>query len=249
MPNKIGIHLGYAPAYHDWIQIAAVKANGFVVLDGFDLPDDWLPQHTVVYRGGSDVKRVVREWEPVRYARYLRAIWQGKAGRFFNDAIFLNEPNAPEESGYSNPAEAIALTISWGLACVAELRYQWPGKRIHSPPLSPSPQYGDWRQLYEQMRPLIEACDVLDVHSYFGNAVNLAELHAMYPGKPMVISECGRPGRGTRQYGQELVQYWRSLPHFIEWAAPFIWCAPPGDWTDWVLQGTAAARVILEAEL
>ncbi len=249
MPNKVGVHLGYYPAETDWAQVAALHPNGFLILDEYDLPGDWLPGHIVVYRAGSDIKHVVRSWAPTDYARFIRWKHQTKGNRHIDDLIFLNEPNLPEESGYEDPAEAIAHTVAWGLAVVAELRALYPGRRIHSPPLSPSTRYGAWRVLYEQMRPLIESCDILDVHSYFGGTIDLDYLHRLYPDKPVIISECGGPYCGTAAYGRQLVRYWRSLPSFVEFACPFIWTAPAGNWADWVLQNTPAARVILEAGL
>jgi hypothetical protein len=249
MPNKVGMVVGYYPAQIDWVQLCALHANGLIILDEYDLPGDWLPGHIVVYRGGSDKKHVVLNWNPAGYAQYLYAWHRQKGNRFCNDLLWLNEPNVPLESGYNDPSEAIAHTVNWGLAGVEELRRLYPGKRLHSPPLSPSPEYGDWRALYTQMRPLVEACDVLDVHDYLDCGVDLEYLHSLYPDKPVIVSECGRPGQGMAEYGRQLVDYWRHLPGFVEFAAPFIWCAPGDDWRDWRLQGTAAARVILEAGL
>lgn len=244
--SKVGIHLGCYPARTDWLQLAALpNVNAYVVLDGFDLPTVPLPGHIVAYRPLSDQKEVVRKYAPARYAQMIRDEWYVKGSRFFNDLLWLNEPNLPEESGYTDPLAAIANTVIWGQEVVAELRRLFPGKRLHSPPLSPHPAHGDWRVLYAQMQPLIAACDLLGVHSYFDLPVSLTYLHAQYPAQVIAISECGSPARGSAAYGRRLRAYWAGLPSYVEWAAAFIWTAPAGQFDDWCLQGTPAAQVLM----
>jgi hypothetical protein len=242
MPRNRGIHLGYYPAEHDWLELAAIKdLNGIVVLDEYHLPRIHLPGKIICYRAGSDLKHVVRDWQPGEYARFLFGKWQSKGAGWFDDLIFANEVNLEEESGFSPPALAIEKTVVWGLSVVAELKRLWPGKRIHSPALSPAPEAGDYVALYEQMRPLIEQCSILDLHDYMDCHVNLALLRSMF-GKSIIVSECGRPAWGSPAYGKEMIRYWAELPNFVEWAAAFILTAPPGDFDAWRLQGTAAIQ-------
>lgn len=229
----------------DWPTILAVRPAALVVMS---------PQHLPASITTGEPYSLLRPWvngtmrshSPVAWFEQVWNEWYAKGERHFDGLQFLNEPNKEDESGYPKGSrEAANAAIAWGLEVAELAREAWPWADIHSPPLST--KVAAPLDFYRWMRPLIEKCDYLNIHHYLDDGRLHQDIHVLYPDMPMVISECGGPGKGTEEYGRALLAYWACLPDYVRWAAPYIWTSPQGVWDDWRLQGTDAARVIARA--
>lgn len=243
--NAMGLY-AYAA---DWSALLPLRPRALVVIGPWHLPPYkssgvyylWRPW---VYRWRDGRRETFRDISPDKWIERALVEWHAYKDRHFDGMQFYNEPNLPDESGLSDPLAAVREAVQWGQEVVARIRRTWPGVEVHTPPLSPN--YGSYRALWEAMCPLVEKCDVLNVHTYFDNPRSYRTPHNLYPALPVVISECGSPGQGTREGADRIVEYWRSLPDYVRWAAPFVWNSPPGQFDDWRLEGTPAAARLAE---
>ncbi len=238
--GRAGFHLGWGQM--DWIELAAaIRATGarnLLILAGNDLPARSIPNMRIVYRPRAHVKAVT-QFDPWEYAYYHRWEWEQKGAGHFDDLIYANEPNLPEEAGTDDPQ----IIAEWCRVAAIAMRAAFPGKRIHSPALSPAvPGYIEF---YSQMAPAIRECNVVGIHDYIDCRANLEAIHHMYPDRPLFISECGRPDAGNPNYAYELIDYWADLPPYIEGACAFIWNTPHGSFDGWRLQNSNAVREML----
>jgi len=81
------------------------------------------------------------------------------------------------------------------------------------------------------------------VHNYLDDGTLYEQVHALYPDKPMVVSECGGPEYGAAGYGERLAAWIDGLPDYVRWAAPFVWqhTAP---YAEWALEDTDASEAL-----
>jgi len=256
--SRRGMHIGYGTPV-DWPAVDASRPQALVV---FQLSDVKADGRYYLFRewGGQPVWAAGNHPDGCEFGRFINNHLEQQVaqGRPLPQGIqFLNEPNLPEESGLPKGSQQAAeKTAAWGMQVVQTLRQRWGSQiEIHSPPLSPSHDANSL-QFYEWIRPLVEACDVLNVHCYWAGwgglygqeapneAFHYRQVRALFPDKPVFISECGRPAGGTRDYGMELAWYFLNLDDYVRSACPYIWNAPANEWTEWVLQGQPAAAVL-----
>lgn len=239
--NRLGMGLYASSCDNIWPGLLALQPAAVVAIDPYHLPPalgtrpywlwrPWVPGTMRDYRPREWLERVYREWV-------------AKGRHPFDGIQFLNEPNLPTESGYDDPAAAVAAANSWGLELLPRLRELWPNADMHSPPLSPN--YGDWVTFYQRLRPLIAACDVLNVHTYLDKQRSYEIPAAMYPDMPLVISECGTGAGGTAEYARQLLAWEKTLPAYVNWAAIYIYNSTAGQHPAWEICGTAAERVLI----
>ena len=239
--NRLGLGLYASSIDNIWSGVVALQPAAIVAIDPYHLPPalgarpywlwrPWVPGTMRDYRPREWIERVYREWV-------------AKGRHSFHGIQFLNEPNLPSESGIHDPAEAAMAVTHWGLELLPRLREMWPDAEIHSPPLSPN--YGDWVAFYQRLRPLVAACDALNVHTYLDKPRSYEIPAAMYPDMPLVISECGTGAGGTAEYARQLIDWADDLPYRVEWAAIYIYNSTDGQHPAWEIAGTPAERILI----
>ena len=246
--SKNGLHISNVGTLLGQSDLYAAKWTSFVVLHinkGF-VPDlrSHFPNATIVMRA------YLQNWytqDPVVWSTEI-AGYAKELQPYTVDWTFANEQNlageghpmgAPHNGSPYFPASVYQDINNWNLAVIGKLRELVPFVRIHWPALSQGhsddQDDGTGYVGFEICRPSIEACDVLDVHTYFnvGNPAGgvdsewygkrYAKVHALFPGKPIYISEYGGTFPDTPGAAAEYKHWLDSLPDYVSGAAAFIW--------------------------
>jgi Lysozyme like domain len=184
--------------------------------------------------------------DPVQWAQQIAA-WAAELRPYTSDWTFANEQNlageghpngAPYNGSPFPPRQVYADINTWNLKVIQTLRSLVPWLRIHWPALSQghSDDSADAGYVgFEICRPSIEACDVLDVHTYWniGDPNGSVEsplygrryekVRALFPNMPLYISEYGGTFPNDPRAPAEYKQWLDGLPDYISGAAAFIW--------------------------
>ncbi|MGB8648634.1 MAG: hypothetical protein WCF84_25580 [Anaerolineae bacterium] len=183
--------------------------------------------------------------EPVAWAQSI-AQWANALRPQNIEVTFANEQNmaaqghpqgAGDGGGYP-PASLYVDIRDWGIKVLQTLRPLIPGIPIHFPALAQghSDDQNDAGYVgFEILRPLVEACDILDAHVRWnvgqGDVDSVAagrryeKLNALFPDKPIFISEYGgstpdEPG-AAEEYARWLDRI--ATLDYIYGATAFIW--------------------------
>lgn len=246
--SRSGIHVSNVGTLVNQSDFYAIQWTNMVVLHlnkGF-VPDlrSHYPKALIVMRAYTD------NWyaqDPVQWARQIAA-WATELRPYTVDWTFANEQNlaaeghpngAPYKGSPYPPASVYSDINTWNLKVINALRQLAPFVRIHWPALSQGhsddQDDGTGYVGLELCRPSVEACDVMDVHTYFnvGNPAGAwdspwygkryAKVRALFPDKPLYISEYGGTFPDTPGADAEYKKWLDDLPDYITGAAAFIW--------------------------
>lgn len=244
-PSGIGLPNNAHP--REWGKMLQIPWSCFTLLhqqrDRVPELRDKFPAATILVRAYTP------NWfdeDPIAWAQSI-AQWANELKPYNIAVTFANEQNLkgeghplgwPVGENGNPPAQVYHDILKWGLQVVQTLRPLIPGIPIHFPALSQgrSDDQNDSGYIgFEILRPLVDACDVLDVHTYwnqanadwnskqFGRRYEL--VHALFPTKPLFISEYGgfpmdHP-TSAEQYKNWLDQI--SGVDYIQGATAFIW--------------------------
>ncbi len=184
--------------------------------------------------------------DPVQWAQQITT-FATELRPYTSDWTFANEQNLsgeghPKGAPYNGqpfpPQQVYADINAWNLRVIQTLRSLAPWVRIHWPALSQG-HSDDQNEAgyvgFETCRPSIEACDILDVHTYWniGNPVGNVEstlygqrykkVHDLFPKMLLYISEYGGTFPNDPRAPAEYKQWLDGLPDYISGAAAFIW--------------------------
>ena len=245
--SRSGLHVSNTGTLRSQSDLYAAPWGSFVVLHlnkGF-VPDlrAHFPNATIV------VRAYTQNWyaqDPVQWAQQIAA-WATELRPYTSDWTFANEQNlsgeghpmgAPYHGTPYPPQQLYADINTWNLKVIRTLRSVAPWIRIHWPAISQghSDDHNDAGYVgYELCRPSIEACDVLDIHTYWniGNPEGSVEspwygrryerVRALFPKMLLFISEYGGTFPNDPRAPSEYKQWLDGLPEYISGAVAFIW--------------------------
>lgn len=254
--SKLGIHVPNVGTLLGQPDFYSTPWTNFVVLH---LNKGYVPDLRAHYPNALIVMRAyLQNWynqDPIAWAQQIASL-ANELKPYTVDWTFANEQNLSGE-GHPNgapfngtpypPAQVYTDINNWNLKVIAELRRDAPFVRIHFPALSQghSDDQNDAGYVgFELCRASVESCDVLDVHTYWnvGNpdgsvdspyyGKRYEKLHALFPNKPLFISEYGGTFPNTPGAADEYKHWLDTLPDYITGAAAFIWDsdAPNAAW-------------------
>lgn len=252
MSSKLGIHVANA-RFRNMTDFFNIKWKSFVVLH---LNRDQIPQIRSKYPDARIILRAyTSNWyaeEPTAWAQSI-AQWANELRPYNIELTFANEQNLAGEghpqgagNGVIFPPKQVYVDIAnWNLAVTKRLRDLVPWARLHFPALSQGHSDDEDNAGYvgfEVLRPAVQACDVIDVHTYWNPGKNLDDptfgrryekVHSLFPTMPVYISECGAYPVDDPSVPGEYVTWLNALPEYVEGAAFFIWDsdAPNATWT------------------
>lgn len=185
----------------------AIIVNRHAVSNWMDMePDEWANQMADLFHQHKQyTKHIELECEP---------------------DIFPNFP------GWGQPIiDRLKFAADWNGAVAECLRKLCPGVIIHSPPLAH--ERIDLPQWFEIWKPLLDQCDVLDMHCYwekdgkyypeglydpqesYHRAFRYRKIHDFLAEQnyhiPMMITECGNFAPNISGYADELIYYFSEL--------------------------------------
>lgn len=245
--NRSGLCVSNTRTLQGQNDLYGIHWGSFVVLHlnkGF-VPDlrAHFPQATIIMRAYTP------NWygqDPVQWAQQIAA-WANELRPYTLEWTFANEqnlsgeghPNGAPYNGKPFPPQQVYADINaWNLRVVQTLRSLAPWVRIHWPALSQghSDDRNDAGYVgFEICRPSIEACDVLDVHTYWniGNpdgsvdspwyGLRYQRVRELFPNMPLYISEYGGTFPNDPRAPAEYKHWLDGLPDYISGAAAFIW--------------------------
>lgn len=246
--SRNGIHVSNVGTLLNPSDFYAVSWTNLVVLH---LNKGFVPDLRAHYPNALILMRAyTNNWfgqDPVEWAQQI-AGWANELKPYTVDWTFANEQNLAAE-GHPNgapyngtpypPASLYSDINAWNLKVVNALRQLAPFVRIHWPALSQGhsddQDDGTGYVGLELCRSSVEACDVMDVHSYFnvGNPAGAwnspwygkryQRVHALFPDKPIYISEYGGTFPDTPGADAEYKNWLDDLPDYVLGAAAFIW--------------------------
>lgn len=265
--NPSGIHVPNNARPREWGKLLEIPWSCFTLLhhqlDRVPELRDKFPEATIL------VRAYLSNWyneDPIAWAQSI-AQWAKEFEMYRIAVTFANEQNLKGEGhpqGWSNegqpPAQVYHDILKWGLQVVRTLRPLIPGIPIHFPALSQghSDDRNDAGYVgFEILRPLVEACDVVDVHTYWNQALEdwnseqfgrrYEKVHALFPTKPLFISEYGgypmNHPTGAEQYKKWLDQI--AGVDYIHGATAFIWDSDDVN-ADWIIQTKPALVSIFQ---
>ena len=153
----------------------------------------------------------------------------------FDAQKWLVERNSDSASVIYPPRSVYEDIRDWNLTVIKELRRLCPDAILHFPALSQghSDDQNDAGYVgFEILRPAVEACDYLDVHTYWNGEANRESVyygkryekaHSLFPNKRLFVSEFGSDVDMQSDNGQDYVAWLQALPSYIEGACAFIW--------------------------
>ncbi len=242
MRSNLGIHVANA-RFRNMSDFFAIPWTSFFVLH---LNRDQVPQLRAKYPDSQIIVRAyTNNWhdqDPVAWAESI-AQWANELKPYGIELTFANEQNLQAEGHPQGAGGAILYppkqlyvdVLNWNLAVIRKLRELVPWARLHFPALSQghSDDQDDAGYIgFEILRPAVEACDVLDVHTYWnpGQSVNdlyfgrrYEKVRALFPKMAMFVSECGAYPADDPHVPSEYVQWLNNLPQYVEGATFFIW--------------------------
>lgn len=253
LKSKLGIH--YANAnFRALEQLSSIAWNAVTVLH---LNRNRVPEIRAKY---PDALLLIRAYldnwyttDPGRWAQEIATWWKDVAP-FTKHLTWANEQNLTDEghplgagTQIYPPRQVYEDIRDWNLIVIAELRQLCPGAILHFPALSQghSDDQNDAGYVgFEILRSAVDACDYLDVHTYWNGAANresvyfgrrYEKLRALFPDKRMFISECGADVDMQRNDGADYVAWLNGLPDYVEGACFFIWDSDGANagWTIW----------------
>lgn len=258
MKSRLGIHLPNG-GFHGMWALDSFHWNAFVALH---LNRNLIPEIREHYPDALVlVRHYLENWyasDPHRVALDI-ADWYPSVKAYTRHITFANEQNLASEGapyGGLYPPDSLYEKINeWNLAVVKELRRLCPDAVIHFPALSQghSDDQNDFGYVgFEICRPAVEACDYLDVHTYWNGAANREDIYygrryrkarALFPNKRMFISECGSDVSMQRDDGADYVAWLNGLEGYVEGACFFIWDSDVANagWTIWNKSGITSA--------
>ena len=271
-PAARAMHLGWSGQPIEWNVLGAMGVRAVVTVHAWQLPKTQAEAQGNFWLWRPYFERGwLRRWNdphsgPDLAFREIMRLWE-EAGRPYFDAVQIgNEPNLGLESGYAadnapSGQEAFGVFRRWWGDVAQRVQAQFPAAQLTTTPMSPAPGLlqEDW--FYGMIQNNRTWARWLNVHAYWENEAGLRGVEAdrqafsfraiveMYRQAgldlPVFLSECGMPGWGARPYGEMIAWYWSHLPPEVQYAAPYIWDTPPGDFDAWRLHHTPAADVLI----
>lgn len=252
MSSRLGVHVANA-RFRNMTEFYNIKWKSFVVLH---LNRDQVPQIRAKYPDAQIVVRAyTSNWfneDPVAWGGAI-AQWANELRPYNIELTFANEQNLaaeghPQAAGDAviyPPKQVYVDIANWNLAVTKRLRELVPWARLHFPALSQghSDDQDDAGYVgFEILRPAVQACDVIDVHTYWnpGDSVDspnyglrYEKIRALFPSMPIFISESGAYPSDAPSVPDEYVHWLNTLPEYVEGTAFFIWDSdtPNAIWT------------------
>lgn len=240
--SRRGVYLYASSIDPFWPSLLALQPRALVLRDSNHLPVEGLPPEKQLHFCFHPW--VPGEWQgntPEQWVDFVYSEWIEKGSRPFHSMLPWNEPNLPDGS-----LECARAFSAWAQKLIPLLREKWgPNLWLHSPPLSPN--VPGWEEYYVALDEIVRLCKYLDVHTYLDKRDSYAVPAALWPDKPIVISECGDGQWGSEEYGRALLAWFAGLPERVEWAAIFAFNSTDGLWPDWELYHQPACKVLIEA--
>jgi len=221
--------------------------HNFVVIDGaygaVEKIAKAIPGAIIVHR------HCVPNWMDVfaqDYAMQLARLFR-EHQQYTEHIMLENEQDIyPNWPGWGQPIiDRLKYARDWNVAVAHRLSDECPTAMIHTPALAH--ERVDLPLWFDIWKPVMDACDILDVHCYwekdqgyyppglydpeesYHRGLRHRKIHDFLESKnywiPMFISECGSFYPGNPKLAQELIYYFRRIEedaHYVIGACPFI---------------------------
>lgn len=232
--NRFGLHWANVPI-DERLKNLALSAGGdcYLVIDGA-----WgiIPKIREARPNAIIVQRhAVANWmdmKPEQWAAEMRGLFQNHK-KWTRHVELECEPDIfPSFPGWGQPIiDRLKFAADWNVRVADWLRNQCPGIVIHSPPLAHERlDLSHWFQIW---KPVLDACDVLDMHCYwekdgqyfrpglydpeesYHRAFRYRKIHDFLESQgyhiPMMVTECGNFAPDRSDYADELIYYFSQM--------------------------------------
>jgi len=232
--NRWGIHAHNVPIDNRLLNLAlSMGGDCYLVIDGA-----WgaIPKIREAKPDAIIVNRhAVANWlemKPEEWADEMANLFRQQQ-QYTKHVELECEPDIfPNFPGWGQPiVDRLKFAADWNIRVAHRLRELCPGVIIHSPPLAH--ERLDLPQWFEIWKPVLDACDVLDMHCYWEKdgqyfrpglydpaeslyrAFRYRLVHNFLESRdyhiPMMVTECGNFAPDRPDYADELIYYFGQL--------------------------------------